>query len=65
MTMMQHLENKFVAKGIQKGEQVGAEKEKLNIAKSMLLAGEDENKVAACTGLDFDIVVQIKSSMTH
>ena len=73
MTMMQHLEESIknkvapdlIAQGKLEGEQVGAEKRSLEIAKSMLLAGEDENKVAAYTGLAFDVVAQIKQSITH
>ena len=69
MTMMQHLEesikNKVAPDLIAQGEQVGAEKEKLNTGKSMLLAGEDENKVSAYTGVAFDVVAQIKQSITH
>ena len=81
MTMMQHLEKSIAKKtldqhapdliaqgklkGKLEGEQVGAEKEKLNIAKSMLLAGEDENKIATYTGLAFDVVAQIKKSIIH
>ena len=50
---------------IAQGEQVGAEKEKLNIAKSMLLESIDENLVAKTTGLAFNVVAQIKQSITH
>ena len=50
---------------IAQGEQVGAEKRSLEIAKSMLLESIDENLVAKTTGLAFDVVAQIKQSITH
>ena len=65
MTMMQHLEESIKNKVAPDLIAQGANEEKLNIAKSMLLAGEDENKVAAYTGLAFDVVAQIKQSITH
>ena len=77
MTMMQHLEESIakktldqhapdlIAQGKLEGEQVGAEKRSLEIAKSMLLKGLDENLVAETTGLAFDVVAQTKQSITH
>ena len=43
----------------------GANEEKLNIAKSMLLEGADETFVVKTSGLAFDVVAQIKQSITH
>ena len=73
MTMMQHLEESIknkvapdlIAQGKLEGKLEGANEEKLNIAKSMLLKGLDENLVAETTGLAFDVVAQIKQSITH
>ena len=77
MTMMQHLEKSIakktldqhapdlIAQGKLEGKLEGANEEKLNIAKSMLLESIDENLVAKTTGLAFDIVAQIKKSITH
>ena len=73
MTMMQHLEESIknkvapdlIAQGKLEGEQVGAEKRSLEIAKSMLLESIDENLVAKTTGLAFNVVAQIKQSITH
>ena len=77
MTMMQNLEEKItkkaldehapalIEKGKLEGKLEGANEEKLNIAKSMLLEGLDENLVAKTTGLAFDVVAKIKSSITH
>ncbi len=77
MTMMQHLEESIakktldehapnlIAQGKLEGKLEGANERSLEIAKSMLLAGEDENKVAAYTGLAFDVIAKIKDSITH
>ena len=76
MTMMQHIEEKItkkaldehapalIEKGKLEGEQVGVEKRSLEIAKSIFLKGLDENLVAETTGLSFDVIAQIKKSIT-
>ena len=73
MTMMQHLEESIknkvapdlIAQGKLEGKIEGANERSLEIAKSMLLKGLDENLVAETTGLAFDVVTQIKQSVTH
>ena len=53
----------LIAQGKLEGEQVGAEKRSLEIAKSMLLEGANETFVVKTTGLAFDIVAQIKHAI--
>jgi len=73
MTMMQHLEESIknkvapdlIAQGKLEGEQVGAEKRSLEIAKSMLLEGADETFVVKTSGLSAEKIAEIKSSITH
>ncbi len=69
VTMMQNLEqsikDKVAPDLIAKGKLEGANEEKLNIAKSMLLEGADETFVVKTSGLSAEKVAEIKASITH